>query len=1554
MADASPVLGDGPSVASLPPASPLLPCQPPAPGVDFTQPIPTMSAAASMQALHLQQQQQQQRQHLQQQLQLQMFMQQQQQQQPPPPPHPLGGFQPGPVPPLGPGQPLMAQSPQMLQLLQQRHAAVDGRWLQQQQQQAAAAAAMFRQQCGQVAVSPQSSMARTNSYMDDGSDGEEERRGARKGKAKKRRKDSDEDCSDEEFSLGGKKKGGRRKAGEDSEKRVSSRQPGRQAMWSNLLDDEEDEAPPAEVPVLGAVPEEPVIEKLLDHRTERRRLPVTIYVYDDGTEDIVEGAWADGPEDGSRPTSSPAANGLPAGPFAASSSSSTGTLPVPSPSPTSLAVKTESGDDPAKLVVRSPQPLTPSGGHLSPPASADPGTDDGPVRLGSRPEGNAAAPKLVEVRHSEQEVEVREYLVKWKGYSHLHNTWEAEEDMRGVRGHKKLTNYIKRLREKETWVRMMSPEEREQLTIEKEMEQTLVSQWTQVDRILQRRVVFSREDAGACRLQQEMERRAALLQTLQTRLAELERAQPLQRAALQQEHQRQLAVLQQQRQQQAQQLHQQMQQQRAAVEAQQAQVSQEQYQAQLINLNALHVGLQQQQQQQAQGQAQMLVAQQQAQLAKHQEQYGAQHRKMQQQLAEVQREYETQAVAGLAAGKVEYLVKWRGLPYCECTWEAEEALAGFQDEVQAFQQREAKMGYLPNLSRPREPSEFEEIKVQPSYMVGGELRDYQKLGITWLLHAWANNINGILADEMGLGKTIQTACFINYLVHAKQMPGPYLIVVPLSTLEQWMRELKKWAPQLYVVGYIGDAESRRVIRECDFYWYPPARTDQKKKRQRRYRFNVLLTTYELVLKDAPDLRRVAWCCLMVDEAQHLKNGDTKLYSALSEFDCNNFRLLITGTPLQNSLKELWCLLHFLMPAKFPSAEEFERKYAITTHTDQDDGGANQSRITQLHRELQPHILRRVKKDVEKSLPRKIERILRVELSPLQRRYCRWIITRNFAELNKGANGNQASLLNIVVELKKVANHPYLFDGCEGFFLSNVKFSPLQALIMASGKMVLLDKLLPRLRETGHRVLIFSQMVRVLDILADYLRLKGYTFQRLDGGTSRLSRTAAVEHFNEPGSTDFCFILSTRAGGLGLNLTGADTVILFDSDWNPQNDLQAEARAHRIGQTKCVNIYRLVTKDSIEESILERSKRKMVLSHLVIQGMDTSGRSFFRQATDSASKLGRDELQEILKFGAKNLFQDTAGHGGHSGDDFENLEDEALAYVDIDDVLSRAETREDEPAACGAAEEFLSSFNVSNFDTFQKSVVRGRKKKPKSEEGDPFWSELISETVIRRTQTAVSGVQEKRPRADGPSPPMRAARRELDAKDWAVLQAHLKAWPDLDNLALSIPHMRLLHGLEPQAVLDAAASLLQQCCDAAGGEEDGKQYVTVRGVKVDASAIVQRAREVGGFARLWGAQRAAWAGPPDRFVVKLAGIRPCAGKNWPSGWTVADDAMLLTGIMRHGYGSWEAIRRDPHFGLYNKVCPVAQQQMVSQLSMNYRQLARRTDLLLAYVAEAHRR
>ncbi|KAJ7068230.1 chromodomain-helicase-DNA-binding protein 2-like protein [Mycena amicta] len=350
-------------------------------------------------------------------------------------------------------------------------------------------------------------------------------------------------------------------------------------------------------------------------------------------------------------------------------------------------------------------------------------------------------------------------------------------------------------------------------------------------------------------------------------------------------------------------------------------------------------------------------------------------------------------------------------------------------------------------------------------------------------------------------QTVQTVSFLSYLFHEiLDQYGPFLVIVPLSTITAWQSQFASWAPDIKVVTYIGTSHARAVIREFEFGKAP-----------KKLKLDVLLTTYELVLRDAKELCEIKWQALAVDEAHRLKSSESQLYEALRGFNAGSklLILLITGTPLQNNVKEL-ALMHFLMPEKFALTNEFDLNDA-----DHD------VKIKELHQQLQELMLRRLKKDVLTSLPTKSERILRVEMSALQTHHYKNILTKNFQALVKSANGNNnISLLNIAMELQKAANHPYLFDGAKT--RTNNNEETLKGLVMSSGKLVLLDKLLARLKQDGHRLLIFSQMVRMLDILSDYMSLRGYVHQRLDGMVASDARKKSIAHFNAPNSPDFLF------------------------------------------------------------------------------------------------------------------------------------------------------------------------------------------------------------------------------------------------------------------------------------------------------------------------------------------------------------------------------------------------------------------------------------------------
>jgi SWI/SNF-related matrix-associated actin-dependent regulator of chromatin subfamily A member 5 len=304
--------------------------------------------------------------------------------------------------------------------------------------------------------------------------------------------------------------------------------------------------------------------------------------------------------------------------------------------------------------------------------------------------------------------------------------------------------------------------------------------------------------------------------------------------------------------------------------------------------------------------------------------------------------------------------------------------------------------------------------------------------------------------------------------------------------------------------------------------------------------DVLVTTYEGVLKEKGVLCKIPWKYLIIDEAHRIKNENSSLSKTVRLITAQ-FRLLITGTPLQNNLHELWALLNFLLPDIFGNAEQFDEWFNTA------DAEGQQNVIRKLHTVLNPFMIRRVKKDVARSLPPKKETKLYIGLTPMQQEWYKRVLRKDSHELNSLGGPDRVRLLNIIMQLRKVTNHPYLFDGAE----PGPPFMDGPHLWENSGKMMLLHKLLPKLKQNGSRVLIFSQMTRMLDILEDYLRLLSLEYCRIDGNTEGEVRDAMMDEFNKDGSTKFCFLLSTRAGGLGINLATADIVILYDSDWNPR-------------------------------------------------------------------------------------------------------------------------------------------------------------------------------------------------------------------------------------------------------------------------------------------------------------------------------------------------------------------------------------------------------------------
>ncbi|KAJ9538431.1 hypothetical protein OSB04_031164 [Centaurea solstitialis] len=509
----------------------------------------------------------------------------------------------------------------------------------------------------------------------------------------------------------------------------------------------------------------------------------------------------------------------------------------------------------------------------------------------------------------------------------------------------------------------------------------------------------------------------------------------------------------------------------------------------------------------------------------------------------------------------------------------------------------------------------EKVMEQPSMLQGGELRPYQLEGLQWMLSLFNNNLNGILADEMGLGKTIQTISLIAYLMENKGVIGPHLIVAPKAVLPNWINEFSTWAPSiavsyrylsLFATDNYDPLAENPTSQEVRVQASPKASSvrghwpyisiicfkrntnglpsfasigavlyDGRLEERKAIReecsgegnFNVLITHYDLIMRDKAFLKKTHWYYMIVDEGHRLKNSECALAKTLVSGYRIRRRLLLTGTPIQNSLQELWALLNFLLPTIFNSVENFE-EWFNAPFADRCDVSLTDEEellvIRRLHHVIRPFILRRKKAEVEKYLPQKTQVILKCDMSAWQKVYYQQVADVGRVGMDTGT-GKSKSLQNLSMQLRKCCNHPYLFLGEYNIWRK-------EEIVRASGKFELLDRLLPKLHRAGHRVLLFSQMTRLIDVLEVYLQLHEFRYLRLDGSTKTEERGTLLKQFNAPDSPFFMFLLSTRAGGLGLNLQTADTVIIFDSDWNPQMDQQAEDRAHRIGQKKEVRVF----------------------------------------------------------------------------------------------------------------------------------------------------------------------------------------------------------------------------------------------------------------------------------------------------------------------------------------------------------------------------------------------
>ncbi|KPI41889.1 Chromodomain helicase hrp3 [Cyphellophora attinorum] len=857
---------------------------------------------------------------------------------------------------------------------------------------------------------------------------------------------------------------------------------------------------------------------------------------------------------------------------------------------------------------------------------------------------------------------------------------------------------------------------------------------------------------------------------------------------------------------------------------------------------------------------------------------------------------------------LEYYVKWKSLYYDQATWESEELVSKeAQDQIDKYLER-LRADYRSNLTESKvdHRAPYRRFEEQPSYIQNGKLREFQVFGLNFLAFNWIKGANVVLADEMGLGKTVQTVSFLSWLMHDRGQQGPFLVAVPLSTMPAWADTFDHWAPDINYVVYNGNQTARNIIKEYDLL--PTGQTSQP-------RFHVLLTTYEYVLTDAAFLSQIK---------------ESQLYEKLCEFKAPA-KLLITGTPVQNNLGELSSLFEFLQPGLVNIDENMD----LTTEE-------ASAKIAKLTEDIKPYMLRRTKNKVEKDLPPKTEKIIRVELSDIQLEYYKNILTKNYAALNQGAKGQKQSLLNIMMELKKASNHPFMFPSAEERLVAHDarRDEYLRALITSSGKMMLLDQLLTKLKKDGHRVLIFSQMVKMLDILGDYMEMRGHAYQRLDGTIAAAPRRMAIDHFNAPDSSDFCFLLSTRAGGLGINLMTADTVIIFDSDWNPQADLQAMARAHRIGQTKPVSVYRLVSKETVEEEILERARNKLMLEFLTIQRGVTDKATQERRNALVGEPGSTSEISRILKKRGQRMFEQT--------DNQKKLEE-----LDLDSVLEKAEdykTEQPDETEADGGEEFLRSFDFVDIkvdemswdDIIPKEQLEEIKKEEERKANEKYLADVIEQNkprdrnarnavqeersarqqrrVEQRNNAIDSDSEEESPGAD-PS-------RPLSPREYRYLmKGHLRYGSIDDRTEEFLAEARLRNRdmevvkAAMKEIIDKAAELYKQEQDRMAElvrtsnkpitKKDKKAVLfELHGVKrINAETILDRPGEMRLLRDVVPADR------EKQLSFRVSEATKAAG--YTCDWGAREDGMLCVGILRHGYGAWERIRDDEELVLKDK-------------------------------------
>lgn len=497
-----------------------------------------------------------------------------------------------------------------------------------------------------------------------------------------------------------------------------------------------------------------------------------------------------------------------------------------------------------------------------------------------------------------------------------------------------------------------------------------------------------------------------------------------------------------------------------------------------------------------------------------------------------------------------------------------------EDEALRLERSRAFRAIVRDIRHP----EDSEVEVPPS--LKGVLRDYQVTGFNWLSNLSAYHLGGILADDMGLGKTLQVIAFL--LAKQNYQEPPSLVVAPTSLMYNWLEEIERFAPQLKAAAVAGTkAEREKILAEADAS------------------YDVLITTYNMLKRDIAMYEKRRFRYAFLDEAQHIKNPTTQNARAVKKLKTSGY-FALTGTPIENTLTELWSIFDFLMPGYLLSHKKFKDRYETPIVREQDERS-----LKDLKRHVMPFILRRMKKDVLTELPDKVERKMVSSMTPKQEKvYQGWFLKsqKEFAEQMAAGEDSRIKILAILTRLRQIACDPAMFlEGYTG----------------GSGKLDQLEEVVSDAVEGGHRILIFSQFTTMLAHIGERLKQQGIAYYYLDGSTPSLERIRLVKAFNE--GTTPVFLISLKAGGTGLNLTGADMVIHFDPWWNPAVEDQATDRAYRLGQKNNVQVIRLLAKGTVEEKIYELQQKKKSLIDQMIQ----PGENFLSKLTD-------EEIRELFQ------------------------------------------------------------------------------------------------------------------------------------------------------------------------------------------------------------------------------------------------------------------------------------------------------------------------------------